>query len=106
MSLEKLRIKALRQKNQFTQKEVADKLNITRSTYNNYENESNEPSINTLIKLADFYNVSIDELVGRDTDIINLKYLDESEAYIIKKILKMNQLELAKTRAYVTGLME
>ena len=56
--------------------------------------------------LADFYNVTVDELLGREADTINLKFLGETESYLIKKILKMNQLELDKTKAYVMGLTE
>ena len=101
-----MKIKELRTKMQLSQYEVAKKLDIPQTTFYNYETERNDPSIKTLIKMADFFNVSIDELVGREADTINLKYLNENEAYLIKKILKMNDLELAKTRAYVTGLTE
>ncbi len=101
-----MKIKELRQKINLSQNEMAKKLGMPQTTLFNYEAGKNEPNIAVLIKLADFFNVSIDELVGRETEIINLKFLDENEAYLIKKILKMNQLELAKTRAYVTGLTE
>ena len=99
-------LKELRAKVGLSQAELSKKTGIAMTTLFNYELGKCEPKIETLIKLADFYNVSIDELVGRETDTINLKYLNESESYLIKKILKMNQLELAKTKAYVTGLME
>lgn len=101
-----MKIKELRTKLGISQREVSEKLGIPQTTLFSYETQGSSPNIETIIKLADFYNVSIDELVGRETDTINLKYLNESESYLIKKILKMNQLELAKTKAYVTGLME
>ena len=96
----------MRKKKNLTQEEMSKILNLGSKTYKNYENRITEPSIETLVKLADYFNVSIDELVGRETDTINLKYLGENEAYLIRKILKMNQLELAKTKAYVMGLTE
>ncbi|HIU06187.1 MAG TPA: helix-turn-helix transcriptional regulator [Candidatus Onthoplasma faecigallinarum] len=100
------KLRELRQKRKLTQEDMSKILNLGSTTYKNYENNITEPNIETLIKLANFYNVSLDELVGREADTINLKYLDENEAYLIRKILKMNDLELAKTRAYVTGLTE
>ena len=101
-----MKIRDFRLKLGLSQREVSEKLNIPQTTLFSYETDTNEPNIQTLIKLANFYNVSLDELVGREADTINLKYLDENEAYLIRKILKMNELELAKTRAYVTGLTE
>lgn len=101
-----MNIKKFRQKLNLSQVEMANKLDIPQQTYGNYEVGRSEPNIQTLIKLADFFNCTLDELVGREADTINLKYLNENEAYLIRKILKMNELELAKTRAYVTGLTE
>ncbi len=99
-------LKELRKKRNMTQIQVANFLNIPLTTYSSYEINKSIPNIYTLIKLADFYNVSLDELVGRETETINMKFLNEKEAYLIKKILKMNDLELAKTSAYVQGLTE
>ncbi len=48
----------------FTQKEVSKDLNIPRSTLANYECGRTEPDLETLAKLADFYEVSIDWLLG------------------------------------------
>ena len=101
-----MNIKNLRQKMNLSQNETARRLNMPQTTLFNYESGVSEPNISTMIKLDDFFNCTLDELVGREADTINLKYLNENEAYLIRKILKMNDLELAKTRAYVTGLTE
>lgn len=58
-------LKELREKNKLTQKEVAEKVNITQRAYAFYETGDREPSIDTLIKIANLYNVPIDILVGR-----------------------------------------
>ena len=47
-----------------TQAYVAQKLNINRQTYCNYENGSRQMDYDTLIKIAQFYNVTIDYLLG------------------------------------------
>lgn len=58
-------IKKLRQKYELTQEELAAKLGVSRSTMGNYEREKREPDIDMLIKMADTFKISIDELVGR-----------------------------------------
>lgn len=50
-----------------TQAEVAEKLGLKPSTYTSYENSICEPSMANLIKMADFYNVSLDTLFGRES---------------------------------------
>ena len=48
-----------------TQAQMADLLGITVRGYRNYELGAREPELSMLIKLADYFNVSLDELVGR-----------------------------------------
>lgn len=59
------RLKELRKSKSMTQKEVAEKLNITREAYTLYETGKNVPTIETLKKLAELYQTSIDYIVGR-----------------------------------------
>ncbi|WP_251317682.1 helix-turn-helix domain-containing protein [Flintibacter muris] len=59
-------LKSIRKKSSKKQREVAEYLGINLRTYQNYEGGRSEPSIAQLIKLADFFMVSLDELVGRD----------------------------------------
>lgn len=61
-----LKLKELRKKYGFTQQNIADKLNVQRTTITNYENGTSEPDIGALNKLADIFNVSIDFLLGRE----------------------------------------
>jgi len=55
----------LRQANGLTQMDVAGKLNITYQSYQAYELGIAVPSLQNFIKLADFYDVSLDYLIGR-----------------------------------------
>ena len=48
-----------------TQKEISTYLKIAQTTYAGYETGKSEPDVKTLIKLANFYNVSLDFLMGR-----------------------------------------
>lgn len=49
-----------------SQKQVADALNIERSTYTKYETGDTEPNLNTIVRLAAIYNVSPTELLPMD----------------------------------------
>ncbi len=60
-------IRNLREDNDKTQKELADYLNIKQTTYSKYELGKIYIPIEMLIKLADFYDVSLDYLTGRDS---------------------------------------
>lgn len=59
-------LKDLRIKKDLTQQQVADLLNINRVTYTQYELNKRDPDTNTLIRLADFFGVTTDDLLGRD----------------------------------------
>ena len=62
----KLRLRELRKERSKTTREMADILNVTKSTYNHWETDRSEPNITMLKALADFFCVSIDYLVGAD----------------------------------------
>jgi len=49
-----------------TQSELAEKLFAQKSLISNYENGYSTPDIYTIIKLADIFDVSIDDLIGRN----------------------------------------
>ncbi|OIX11392.1 helix-turn-helix domain-containing protein [Bacillus thuringiensis] len=55
----------LRKKQGLTQNDIAYQLNVARSTYTNWEAGRAEPDLNTLIEIANIYNISLDNLVGR-----------------------------------------
>ena len=63
-----MRLKELRENTSKTQKELADFLHIKQNTYSQYENELRQIPIYLLIKLATFYEVSVDYILGL-TDI-------------------------------------
>ena len=64
------RIRDLREDNDLTQHQIATLLNISQSTYSRYENGELDIPIQMLIKLANYYNTSLDYLVNL-TDIKN-----------------------------------
>lgn len=66
MSLFPERLRFLRLKKGFTQQEVANSLGIANSSYSLYEKGTRQPNLEMLEKIADFFNVDIDYLMGRD----------------------------------------
>ncbi|WP_277934755.1 helix-turn-helix domain-containing protein [Parablautia intestinalis] len=57
-------LKLLREVKKQSQQDVCSRLNIEQSTLANYENDKRIPKIDILIRLAEYYNVSVDELLG------------------------------------------
>lgn len=58
-------LKQLRLEKGFSQMEMANELDMPQSTYQQYEAGINEPKFSTLIQIADYFDVSIDYLIGR-----------------------------------------
>jgi transcriptional regulator with XRE-family HTH domain len=57
---------ALRKKSGLKQTELAEKIGISWRAYQTYERGEREPTLSTLIALADFYDISLDELACRE----------------------------------------
>lgn len=62
------RLKFLRKEKGFTQEKTANFLKISRVAYNTYELGTRQPDPQMLLKIADYFNVSVDYLLGR-TDV-------------------------------------
>lgn len=63
-----LRLLELRQSHNLTQKQLCENLNIGRSTYSYFETGSRLPDIETLIMFANYYKISVDQLLGLSDD--------------------------------------
>ena len=70
------RMKELRQERGITMKDAAQQLNLPYTTYVNYEKGTREPNSETLIQIANFYNTSIDYLLGKSDTRIDDRVLD------------------------------
>ena len=72
------RLKKLRKSKNITQKDFATILHVTERAYQNYEMNSSTPNYKLLLTITDYFNVSLDYLVGR-TDDPELHTLDTKE---------------------------
>lgn len=79
-------IKARRKQLGLTQAEVANQLYITRQTISNWEQGKSYPDLNTIVKLSDLYQISIDSLLKEDTELRN--YLEQGKAYNAFSVLR------------------
>lgn len=57
------KLKDARMKSGFTQETVAEKINVSRQTISNWENEKSYPDIISVIALSDLYSISLDDLL-------------------------------------------
>ena len=60
-----MNLKDIRTKRNLTQQQVADDIGCSAVVYSRYENGSRQPSIETLLRLADLFGVTVDYLLGR-----------------------------------------
>lgn len=96
-------LKYLRKQSHLTQEEIATKLKIKQRTYAAYENGENEPNIDFLKRLSNFYNVSIDYLVENNVD--GKVVYSEEQRQIFKMVTQLNDINTLKAYSYVAGLL-
>ena len=76
------KLRKLRESSGYTQQQVADSLNIDRSTYAYYESGKTKPDIDTIMKLSKIFNVHYTQLLGNET---NTSYSDSGSNINFKK---------------------
>jgi len=112
------RLKFLRGYGNLQQKDIARFLNISSVTYYRYENNKREPSMSILMALADYFDVSIDYLVGRsdnpnkspsedvDTFLARLRALRKSQNITQEDISKILNIGMTSYYHYEHGRRE
>ena len=85
-------LKTLRKERKTTKREICEKTGIAVRSYQSYESEERTPSIDVLNKIADYYNVTTDFLLGRSEriQIVTDNGLTDSD----EEFLKQNQEQL------------
>ena len=99
------RLRTLREKiKKVSQRELADYLNIDKSTYAQYEKGICEPDTATLNKLSDYYNVSVEFLLGRtDTTEAIEKQLTINE--IIELLPCLDEFEIDEVQDHIAEIL-
>lgn len=82
------KIKELRKAKRVSQVEMASALGLTKQCVSNWENDNIQPSIEMLVKIADYFGVTTDYLLCRsETDVINVEGLTPVEISHIRNIV-------------------
>jgi transcriptional regulator with XRE-family HTH domain len=106
-------LKLLRKSTGKSQEEVANDLQIKRTTLSGYENGSAEPNTENLVRMADYYRITVDQLLRHDFSASGIpeptKYVDGSQLRVIATTVNsdnVENIELVPVRAragYTTG---
>lgn len=84
-----IKLREIRKEKNVTMKQVGKVIGVSESAISQYENGKRQPDQNTLVKLADFFNVSVDVLLGRepqkDTILTSDDNISEPEALTEKE---------------------
>ena len=83
------KLKNARVQSGMTQENVAEKINVSRQTISNWENEKSYPDIINVIELSNLYSISLDELLKGDEKMI--EHLEES-TNVVKSNANRNKI--------------
>lgn len=82
-------IKQLRMDKNWSQKDLAQRINKSISTISGYESDAHAVPLDVLVTIAQLYGVTLDELVGAEkTDNLSLKGMTEHQINVVKSIRK------------------
>ena len=100
-----VRIKELRKQKNISQTELGNILGVTRSTICQYEQGRRQPDNASLVKIADFFEVTVDYLLGREERIPTLsnttEYESEEEKQLLSLITQMTHEEVEELSNFV-----
>lgn len=102
-----INLKKLREDASISQKALADAIGVSQQSVNKYENHNIEPDIETLIRIADFFETSVDYLIGhtsvrRRIEEVHVFELNDRES----KVMEQYRSLTSKQKACVNVVME
>lgn len=107
-------LKQLRMKQGLTSEELCSKIGIKGGSYRNYERNDRKPDYDTLVKLADFYGVTTDYLLGRPDakppeepldEFARKEHLKSLEKVFMKKYLALTEEQRDKVLDFLRGVV-
>lgn len=101
-----MKLKELREKSGYNQTKIAEQIGIPRINYNKYETGGITPPLTELIKIADYYGVSLDYLCDHETpNQIQLGYMDEKSKAIMQLVQQLTDKNKDSAYYYLAGLV-
>ncbi|MFL8937244.1 helix-turn-helix domain-containing protein [Rossellomorea oryzaecorticis] len=97
------KLKDLREKNGLTPEKLADEIQLTKSIIWSYELEKKEPSLNHLVRLADFFNVTVDYFINdyEKKMVIDLQKDTINKCSLIVDNIELSESELKEAVEYI-----
>ena len=84
-------LKLAREQKGLSQKDVAEKIGVAKSTYSLYESGNREPNVQTIKKIANVLDVSADELLGIDTEPVTIAAHFDGDEYTEDELNEIRQ---------------
>ncbi|MFR5858635.1 MAG: helix-turn-helix domain-containing protein [Clostridia bacterium] len=98
-----MKIKELRQLKHLSQMKLAEILNLNHKTLSHYETGAREPDIQTLCLLADYFEVSVDTLIGH-TPVSSDALLSDDELSLIADYRMLGQADKERLQKIISAL--
>ena len=100
-----MRIKELRQQKKLTQLALAKELQLSKNQILRFENEQTPVPSDILIKLSEYFEVSLDYLCGRPFNN-KIGYVPKDKLEVVTQLLKLDGGDIERAMAYITALVE
>lgn len=97
-------LKILRKEKGLTQTQLANAVGIGRQAYAYYEKGEREPSPETLCKFADFFGVTVDELLGRTPQLFDDARIERPE--VLELFNRLNIVDQGRVLGYMYSILE
>lgn len=99
-----MNLKNIRKSRHLSQQDVADAIGIPVRTFCGYEREEREPTLEMLGRLADFFGVTVDELLGRTPQLFDDARVPKTEVQDLFD--QLNSGEQARVIGYMENMLE
>lgn len=100
-----LHLRKLREARNLSQTDVAHDINISRQTYNNYELDKRQADYETLLKLAEYFDTTVDYLISDElTESKRFPFPFPDEEQLYTSLSKLSEQELKSLKTFVDFL--
>ena len=96
-----MNIRKFREQINMSQSDLAKLIDVSTNTISKYETNKIYPTIPNLIKLSKIFNVSVDTLIGNDSEIIDVNALTNEQREFVKRVISMEDIDIARVNAYI-----
>jgi len=94
-------LRTLRERHDMTQESLGKLLNVTQSTIAYYESGKKQPTLETLIIIADYFEVSTDYLLNRTNFVSTASEISKPDSELLNKINKLSDENRKEIASYI-----